>query len=144
MLIPTSSWTGILFSICLQIVGLFSLVMWMDIGWQLVFYYRWKRYYAWNHPIPEKVETKQRKKWSIATRSQIEYEQRYRCPLCWRLLPAERDLDHIRPLHQLGADAEWNLQMLDGNCHNRKTRSTDPLKKTHQITKKRKQQITIN
>jgi 5-methylcytosine-specific restriction endonuclease McrA len=113
--------------IILQALGIYYLLIVMDLFWMLTVRHRIIRYYysSW-HLVSERIV--RRKRWSYRIRLQIAFRQRYRCPDCWHLLPPEQDLDHTIPLHQMGADEEYNLQMLCGNCHNRKTRTTDPIK----------------
>jgi 5-methylcytosine-specific restriction protein A len=42
------------------------------------------------------------------------------CKASGRVLPAQ-EVDHIRPLHQGGTDADDNLQAINAECHKRKS-----------------------
>jgi hypothetical protein len=118
--LPTWWRLGELCLICLGVLYVFN---WLHIACYLFPYYQYRVWYAQNHPVGERVT--RRKRWSPSVRSRIETQQLCRCPKCWRMLDGTRDLDHILPLHHLGADAEFNLQVLHATCHAHKTRHVD-------------------
>ena len=47
--------------------------------------------------------------------------QKYKCAICNEILPAEWQVDHIKPLFQGGSNEMINLQILCANCHARKS-----------------------
>lgn len=133
----TNQYMITIISTILQLLGTIYFYVLCDLFYALVIQYKYRCWIAWAYPSKTLISV--RKKWSANTRARIEVKQRYRCPKCYQSLPAERDLDHIRPLHLMGADEEYNLQVLDGLCHNAKTRGIDTrVKNTIQKNQKRK------
>jgi 5-methylcytosine-specific restriction endonuclease McrA len=91
---------------------------------------------AWRYPVDAVIKV--RKKWSPTVRDIVAEGQLQHCTKCWYRLKSERDLDHLRPLHQRGADEIWNLQMLHSHCHTLKSRVEEPAARSLNLANKKK------
>jgi 5-methylcytosine-specific restriction protein A len=54
-------------------------------------------------------------------KSEIKYEQSYKCNLCQCMIPPTSHIDHIHPLYLGGNNLRVNLQALCVPCHEKKT-----------------------
>lgn len=51
----------------------------------------------------------------------IASKQKWKCKICFEILEARFEIDHIIPLSQGGQESKENLQALCSNCHSKKT-----------------------
>ncbi len=74
-----------------------------------------------------------------STKKIVAYSQKWKCNICYDMLPSTYQIDHIIPHSILNDDSLHNLQALCPNCHAKKTQS-----EYARIIKYKKQRAIVN
>ncbi len=69
------------------------------------------------------TKKKNKRAFSTTHRIEIAYATKYRCAMCYKLLPPTFEIDHVIELRYGGEDVFSNCAALCPNCHAKKTRA---------------------
>jgi len=69
------------------------------------------------------TKKKNKRAYSTTHRIEIAYATRYRCGMCYKMLPPTFEIDHVIELRHGGEDVFSNCVALCPNCHATKTRA---------------------